>query len=113
MLWIVARLVGEPFMRVVGLNFHVGFLAKDGDNLKDVPLTLMADHVEHMIEHAGIDSVALGSDFDGCTVTSELKDVSGLPKLMAAIKERGYSEAELTKIAHGNWVRVLKETWGE
>ena len=98
---------------VAGLNFHVGFLSRDGDFQKDVPLAVMVDHIEHMVTVAGIDSVALGSDFDGCQVSSELKDASGLPKLMAAIKARGFSDADLTKLAHGNWLRVLKETWGE
>lgn len=98
---------------VAGLNFHVGFLNADGDHQRDTPLSVMVDHVEHMIEKAGIDSVAIGSDFDGCTVTSELKDASGLPKLLSAIKARGYGDEDLAKIAHGNWVRVLKETWGE
>ena len=98
---------------VAGLNFHVGFLAADGNHNNDVPLSVMVDHVEHMVEYAGIDSVALGSDFDGCTVTSQIKDAAGLPVLMDAIRARGYSNEDLTKLAHGNWVRVLRETWGE
>ena len=98
---------------VAGLNFHVGFLRADGAGDADTPLSKMADHVERMVEIAGIDCVALGSDFDGAIMPAELKDATGLPKLLEAIKERGYSDADLTKIAHGNWVRVLRETWGE
>jgi membrane dipeptidase len=57
--------------------------------------------------------VALGSDFDGATMPAELKDATGLPTLMQELSDRGYDEAALTKIAYGNWVRVLRETWGE
>jgi membrane dipeptidase len=66
-----------------------------------------------MVEIAGIDCIALGSDFDGAIMPADLRDTAGLPKLLEAIKARGYSDADLTKIAHGNWVRVLRETWGE
>jgi membrane dipeptidase len=66
-----------------------------------------------LVEKLGIDGVALGSDYDGATMPAELKDAAGLPKLMAAMRERGYDDDSLRKIAHANWVRVLKETWGE
>ncbi|HEX5165144.1 MAG TPA: dipeptidase [Thermomicrobiales bacterium] len=98
---------------VVGLNYHVGFLRPDGQHSDDTPLSVMVDHVDHLVEKLGIDGVALGSDFDGATMPAELKDAAGLPKLMAAMRDRGYDDDSLRKIAHGNWVRVLKETWGE
>ena len=97
---------------VVGLNFHVGFLRPDGQHNADMPLSVMADHVDHLVEQLGIDGVALGSDYDGATMPVELKDAAGLPKLMATLSERGYDNEALTKIAHGNWVRVLRDTWG-
>jgi membrane dipeptidase len=65
-----------------------------------------------MTERMGIDHVGLGSDFDGATMPLELKDTAGLPKLMRALRDRGYSEEDLRKLAHGNWVRVLRDTWG-
>jgi membrane dipeptidase len=98
---------------VAGLNFHVGFLREDGANDADTPISVMADHVDYMVDKMGIDCVALGSDFDGATMPAELKDCAGLPKLMQALADRGYSTADLTKLAHANWVRVLRETWGE
>lgn len=97
---------------VIGLNFHVGFLRQDGAMDADTPISIMADHVEYMVEKAGINCVAMGSDFDGATMPAELKDAAGLPKLMQEIKDRGYSNEDLSKIAHGNWVRVFRETWG-
>lgn len=97
---------------VVGLNFHVGFLRPDGKSDADTPLSVMADHIEHLVQQLGIDGVALGSDYDGATMPAELKDAAGLPKLMAVLSDRGYDHEALTKIAHGNWVRVLRDTWG-
>jgi membrane dipeptidase len=98
---------------VVGLNYHVGFLRPDGQNSADTPLSVMVDHVEHLVEKLGIDGVALGSDYDGATMPADLKDAAGLPKLMASMRDRGFDDESLRKIAHENWVRVLKETWGE
>ena len=98
---------------IAGLNFHVGFLREDGATDAATPLTRIADHVEYMVERMGIDCVGLGSDFDGAVMPAELKDAAGLPKLLQALEERGYRGDVLRKIAHGNWVRVLLETWGE
>ena len=98
---------------MAGLNFMTAFLAADGSTEAELPLSVMVDHIDYMVEKAGIDCVALGSDFDGALVPTELGDASGLPKLMETLRSRGYSDEELAKLAHGNWVRVLRETWGE
>jgi len=97
---------------IAGLNFHVGFLREDGGHSAETPIARMVDHVEYMAERMGIDHVALGSDFDGATMPAELKDAAGLPRLMSALRARGHTDADLVKIAHGNWVRVLRATWG-
>jgi len=97
---------------VVGLNFHVGFLREDGARDPDTPIGRMVEHVDYMVERMGIDCVAFGSDFDGATMPAEVKDAAGLPRLMQALADRGYGGDDLRKLAHGNWVRVLRETWG-
>ncbi|MDQ7841018.1 MAG: dipeptidase [bacterium] len=97
---------------VVGLNFHVGFLREDGARNAETPIARMVEHIDYMAERMGVDCVALGSDLDGAVMPAELKDAAGLPKLMRALADRGYSGEDLRKIAHGNWVRVLSETWG-
>ncbi len=97
---------------VAGLNFHVGFLRPDGEADPSMPLSVMADHLDHMVERMGIDCVALGSDFDGAVMPEGLKDASGLPALMKTLQDRGYDADALEKIANGNWIRVLRETWG-
>ncbi len=98
---------------IVGLNYHVGFLRPDGEINPDTPLSVMVDHMDHLVEKMGIDCVGLGSDFDGAMMPNELKDAAGLPRLMQALQDRGYDDPALKKIAHGNWVRVFGETWGE
>jgi membrane dipeptidase len=96
---------------VVGINFHVGFLREDGQRTADTPLTEIVRHVDYMVERMGIEHVALGSDFDGALMPQELGDVAGLPKLVACLRERGYDDTALRKIAYENWVRVLTQTW--
>jgi membrane dipeptidase len=97
---------------LVGVNFAVGFLREDGQLERDTPLETVVRHVDYLVERMGVEHVALGSDFDGAAPPNELADVAHLPALFAALRERGYDDEALTKIAHGNWLRVLRETWG-
>ena len=96
---------------MVGLNYHVGFLREDGKRDADTPLEIMVRHVDYLVEHLGIDRVGLGSDFDGCLVPNAIGDVTGQPKLLAALSDHGYDDTALRKLAHENWVRVLRKTW--
>ncbi len=96
---------------IVGVNFHVEFLRPDGLEDADVPLSVIADHLDYMVDHMGIDHVALGSDFDGATMPKELGDCTGLPKLVDVLRDRGWSDESLIAMAHGNWLRVLGDTW--
>ena len=77
----------------------------------EIGLGPILDHVDHVAGRIGIDHVALGSDFDGCLVPSALRDAAGLPRLLDGLAARGYDDEALAKIAHGNWARVLRETW--
>jgi membrane dipeptidase len=96
---------------VAGVNFHTGFLRADGRADQETSLAEIVNHVDYMVARMGIDHVALGSDFDGATMPQDLKDAAGLPKLVEALQDRGYTGEDLAKIAHGNWVRVLRQTW--
>jgi len=73
----------------------------------------MVDHVEYLVNRIGIDRVGLGSDFDGATIPQGIADAAGLPVLVAALRQRGFAEADVNKICYDNWMRVLKLTWGE
>lgn len=69
---------------------------------------LIADHIDHVVDIAGIDHVGIGSDFDGIEVTPDgLEDISMMPKLFNELRRRGYSEPDLEKIAGGNFFRIL------
>ena len=98
---------------MVGLNFAVNFLREDAARDANTPLDVMVRHIDHLVERVGIDGVGFGSDFDGVLISSEVGDVSGLPKLMSALRDRGYDDEALRKLAHENWVRVLRDIWGE
>jgi len=96
---------------MVGVNFAVAFLREDGGESEDTPLETVVRHVDYLVERVGIDGVGFGSDFDGAKVPRELGDVSGLPRLLAALRDSGYDDTALQKLAHANWVRVLRSTW--
>lgn len=96
---------------MVGLNFAVCFLREDGDNNADTPIDVMVQQIAYLVERVGIDRVGFGSDFDGAKIPSELGDVAGMPKLIAALRAHGFDDAALRKLAHENWLRVLRKTW--
>ena len=73
-------------------------------------LAEVADHIEHVRKVAGVNNVGIGSDFDGITdVIVGLEDVSTYPALFAELSRRGWSEADLKKLAGENVLRVLKQ----
>ena len=70
----------------------------------------VANQVEHVRQIAGIDHVGIGSDLDGITETVVgLEDVSKFPALFAELARRGWTDADLGKLANGNVMRVLAE----
>ncbi|WP_201862266.1 dipeptidase [Microvirga soli] len=97
---------------MVGVNFATSFIRPDGMRNDDTPLEEMIRHMDHLIEHVGVDGVGLGSDFDGATIPAEIGDVRGLPRLVDTMRRHGYDEATLRKLCYENWVNVLERTWG-
>ena len=61
---------------MVGVNFATSFIRPDGQRNDDTPLEEMIRHMDHLIEHVGVDGVGLGSDFDGATIPAEIGDVA-------------------------------------
>lgn len=96
---------------VVGVNFGVRFLREDGKSDTSTPISQIINHVNYFVDTMGINHVAFGSDFDGTAVPKSLGDVEGLPKLVDALREAGYGDTDIKKIAFENWVRVLRTTW--
>ncbi|WP_422059063.1 dipeptidase [Sphingopyxis sp.] len=69
----------------------------------------VADHIDHLKKMIGVDHIGLGGDYDGMdSAPVGMEDVSGYPALFTELAKRGYSQAELEKIASGNMLRVLK-----
>lgn len=69
----------------------------------------VADHIDHVRKVAGIDHIGIGSDFDGIDRgPTGLEDVSMFPNLFAELLRRGYSEADLKKIAGQNVLRAMR-----
>jgi membrane dipeptidase len=96
---------------LVGVVYAVNFLREDGEEDPDTPLAAIAAHARHIADRIGPEHVALGSDFDGATIPAELGDASGLPKLLDALGDAGFTEPEIRAIAWDNWVRVLETAW--
>lgn len=69
----------------------------------------VADHIDHIRQIAGIDHIGLGGDYDGMdTGPVGMEDVAGYPALFVELARRGYSQADLEKIASRNMMRVLR-----
>jgi membrane dipeptidase len=107
---------------LVGVNFFSAFLSEifrlgfeknncaAGPGTPSVPMSFIADHIDYMVNIAGEDCVALGSDFDGIPATPQ--GVTGsdfYPVLEVELKSRGYSEKRIEKIFNANFLRLLQE----
>lgn len=77
-----------------------------------VPVTtlgMVADHIEHIRKVAGIESVGIGSDFDGIPTTPVGLDATDkYPALLIELARRGWTDAELAAVAGGNMLRVMR-----
>ena len=70
----------------------------------------VADQIDHVRKIAGVNHVGIGSDLDGITETVVgLEDVSKFPALFAELARRGWTDADLAKLASGNVMRVLSD----
>jgi membrane dipeptidase len=81
-----------------------------------VNLNRLIDHYDHICQIAGnSDHIAIGSDLDGAFGTEQspfdLNTISDLQKLPALLTLRGYADADIEKILHGNWLRFLRKAW--
>jgi len=73
-------------------------------------LAQVADQIDYVRKVAGVDHVGIGGDFDGITeVVQGLEDVSKYPALFAELARRGWSDADLKKLAGENLLRVFSQ----
>jgi len=92
---------------VIQINFSCGFLnsAQPRATLADV-----VKHIDHVADIAGVDSIGLGSDFDGIGCAPEgLDSVDKWPNLTRALLEEGYSQSDIVKIYGENTMRVMTQ----
>ena len=79
-----------------------------------VTLAMVADHIDHIAQVAGVDHVGIGSDFDGLgnNLPAGLGGVDTYPALLAELARRGWSDADLAKVAGNNVLRVMTAAEG-
>lgn len=81
------------------------------DHLFPRPLATVADlvdHIDHIVEVAGIDCVGIGTDFDGGGGLADCRDVSELPNITVELRRRGYTADDIAKIWGKNLLRVMQ-----
>jgi len=93
------------------LEDYVRLNRRIADRLSDltVPLSRMVDHVDHIVQVAGEDCVAFGSDFDGISTLPEgVSGCDAYPALLELLRGRGYTDKALQKMRADNFLRVLE-----
>lgn len=100
------RTVGESG-GVIGINYAPEFLRRKPED-KVSRIADMLRHMHYIVNAAGIESVCLGSDFDGIHGSFEVPDISKVPLLLQAMREDGFTESEVEYIAYRNMERIIK-----
>jgi membrane dipeptidase len=81
-----------------------------------VDLNRLIDHFDHICQIAGnANHIAIGSDLDGAFGTEQspfdLDTIADLQNLPNLLKQRRYTESDIEKVLHGNWLRFLRKNW--
>ncbi|WP_244833889.1 dipeptidase [Clostridium sp. BJN0001] len=92
---------------VIGINYYPQFLNSENGN--NSYASYIVNHAHHIADTGGINSVSLGSDFDGISGNPEIKDASYMYILFDLLKKSGFKESEIDKIFYKNVLRVYKE----
>ncbi len=95
----------------IGINFSNIFLRPDMQRGDDTPLDLIVRHFDHVANLVGDEHVSFGTDFDGTDVPAIVKDATGLPVVLRALKQNGYSDSSLERICNENFLRAAAAAW--
>ncbi len=84
----------------------------------DVTLDQVVDHIDYICQLAGNSRhVGIGSDLDGGfgrdQSPRDLDTIADLQRIPEILRDRGYEDGDIAAIAHGNWLRLLYQAWGE
>lgn len=93
---------------VVGINFYCNFLG----NYPVGRLTDIVAHIRHIYKVGGIETVALGTDYDGYHGDNELSDCSRLPLLADALEQHGFTADQIDKFCWRNCRRIIADCLG-
>jgi membrane dipeptidase len=79
-------------------------------------LEVMVDHIDHICQIAGNAlHVGMGTDLDGAfgkeQCPYDLETIADMQKVPALLKKRGYTDADIESMMHGNWLRFLRNVW--
>jgi membrane dipeptidase len=106
----------EGVIGIVPFNafLKTGWNRKSGSRRDEVPLDVVAAHIDHICQLAGDATHAgIGSDFDGGfgvqSVPPEIDTIADLQKLAPLLVNRGYSEADVANILGLNWLNYLQK----
>lgn len=100
------NLSDDQLRRIAATGGVIGIGYWDGALCDDISPDGIARAIRHAVDVAGIDHVALGSDFDGATRTRF--DAAGLAQVTAALARAGFADGQVAAIAGGNALRVLR-----
>lgn len=83
---------------------------------RNVTLNTLLDHFDHICQLAGnANHIGIGSDLDGAfgkeQCPADLESIADLQKIPDLLRARGYSEEDVQKVMHGNWLSFLKKAW--
>ncbi len=116
---------------VIGICFYPEFLDEDfseamehardeygeeedipKEELPEVPVDRILDHIDHVVSVAGTEHVGFGSDFDGVGYLPDgMEDCSDVTDIIEELENRGYTEEEVKRIAGGNFMRVFRDVY--
>nr|PZN27399.1 MAG: peptidase M19 [Chloroflexota bacterium] len=95
-----------------------GWVASERPNPANPPVSLedVVDQIDHVCQLAGSSRhAAIGTDLDGGfgleQVPADLDTIADLQRLPELLARRGYAEADIAAIMHGNWLRLLRAAW--
>ena len=105
---------------VIGAAFDIWMLQPGfvrGDSNETVFINDVVDHIDHVCQLAGNSRhAAIGTDLDGGfgreQSPCDLDTIADLQRLPGKLAGRGYAEADIKNIMHGNWLRLLYAAWG-